>query len=67
MRRFGLYIITLMLSCLMSQAQVNDDVIDGEKLSTVTVSARRARYSRRNNPAVELMRKVISPTQNMRR
>ena len=60
MRRFGLYIITLMLSCLMSQAQVNDDVIDGEKLSTVTVSARRARYSRRNNPAVELMRKVIA-------
>ena len=30
------------------------------KLNEVTVSSRRQRYSRKNNPAVELMRKVIA-------
>ena len=60
MRRRALYLIALTLCCLLSHAQVTDDVIDSETLSSVTVSARRTRYSRRNNPAVELMRKVIA-------
>ena len=32
----------------------------GQQLSEVTVKARRQRYSRRDNPAVELMRRVIA-------
>ena len=60
MRRRALYLIALTLCCLLSHAQVTDDVIDSETLSSVTVSARRTRYSRRNNPAVELIRKVIA-------
>ena len=35
-------------------------VSDSHQLGEVTVRSRRGRYSRRNNPAVELMRKVIA-------
>ncbi len=35
-------------------------VPDAQMLTGVTVSAKRKRYSRKNNPAVELMRKVIA-------
>jgi hypothetical protein len=35
-------------------------VPDAQTLTGVTVSAKRKRYSRKNNPAVELMRKVIA-------
>lgn len=35
-------------------------VPDAQVLSGVTISARKAKYSRKNNPAVELMRKVIA-------
>ena len=35
-------------------------VPDDKTLSGVTVSAKRTRYSRKNNPAVELMKKVIA-------
>ena len=34
-------------------------VPDAKTLTGVTVSVKRARYSRKNNPAVELMRKVV--------
>ena len=33
---------------------------DNQQLSEVTVKARRERYSRKNNPAVELMRRVVA-------
>ena len=39
MRRRALYLIALTLCCLLSHAQVTDDVIDSETLSSVTVSA----------------------------
>ena len=35
-------------------------VPDSKTLSAVTVSAKKTRYSRKNNPAVELMKKVIA-------
>ncbi|MBQ9356593.1 MAG: carboxypeptidase-like regulatory domain-containing protein [Prevotella sp.] len=35
-------------------------VSDSHQLGEVTVRSRRSRYSRRNNPAVELMRKVVA-------
>ncbi|MCH5175033.1 MAG: carboxypeptidase-like regulatory domain-containing protein [Prevotellaceae bacterium] len=39
-------------------------VPDAKTLSGVTVSAKKARYSRKNNPAVELMKKVIANKKN---
>ncbi len=39
-------------------------VPDAKTLTGVTVSAKRTRYSRKNNPAVELMRKVIANKKN---
>ncbi len=37
---------------------------EGSNLKEVTVSSRRTRYSRKNNPAVDLMRKVIAHKKN---
>ena len=39
-------------------------VADAKTLSGVTVSAKKAKYSRKNNPAVELMKKVIANKKN---
>lgn len=39
-------------------------VPEGKSLEGVTVSAKRKRYSRKNNPSVELMRKVIERKKN---
>jgi len=39
-------------------------VPEGKSLDGVTVSAKRRRYSRKNNPAVEFMRKVIERKKN---
>ena len=39
-------------------------VPDAKTLSGVTVSAKKAKYSRKNNPAVELMKKVIANKKN---
>lgn len=39
-------------------------VPDSKTLEGVTVKAKRARYSRKNNPAVELMKKVIANKKN---
>lgn len=39
-------------------------VPEGKTLMGVTVSAKKARYSRKNNPAVELMKKVIANKKN---
>ena len=47
----------------------NKDIVvklvpDSKTLSGVTVSAKKAKYSRKNNPAVELMKKVIANKKN---
>ena len=63
-----LTLITCLLSLVPSFGQLNSDIDrDTTKwfnrthsLSNVDVSIRRSRYSRKNNPAVELMRKVIA-------
>ena len=73
MKRLSLTVLfvvlySLFLSPLGAYAQLNPDVdLDTTKwfnrtqrLSGVDVSVRRTRYSRKNNPAVELMRKVIA-------
>ena len=58
----------LSLLCLPAQAQLNADVDTDttkwfnrtQQLGEVTIKAKRSRYSRKNNPAVELMRRVIA-------
>mgnify|MGYP007069902764 CR=1 FL=1 len=59
--------ILLTFSFLTVNAQVTGKVIDSKTsepldytLSDVTVAAKKTRYSRKNNPAVELMKKVIA-------
>jgi len=61
-------LFSLFLLCLPLQAQLNPDVDTDttkwfnrtQRLRNVDVKASRSRYSRKNNPAVELMRKVIA-------
>lgn len=61
-------LLPLLLLCLPLQAQLNPDVDTDttkwfnrtQRLGNVDVKASRSSYSRKNNPAVELMRKVIA-------
>ena len=61
------FILFLCLLCLPMQAQLNPDVDTDttkwfnrvQQIGNVVVSSGSHRYSRKNNPAVELMRKVI--------
>ena len=46
--------------CIVAQAQVTERIDDEKTLKGVTVSTKRVKYSRKDNPAVELMRKVIA-------
>ena len=60
--------ITLIQLCLPLQAQLNDDVDKDttkwfnrtQRIDEVTVRAKREKYNRKNNPAVELMKRVIA-------
>ena len=60
--------IALFQLCLPLQAQLNDDVDKDttkwfnrtQRIDEVTVRAKREKYSRKNNPAVELMKRVIA-------
>ncbi len=70
MRRWTKYALSLLLTllCLPSLAQLNGDVDKDttkwfnrtHQIDNVDVRATRGRYSRKGNPAVELMRKVIA-------
>lgn len=68
MRKLLLIIVMTALSAPHLRAQINADVSrDTTKwfnkthtVSEITVRAKRSRYSRKNNPAVELMKKVIA-------
>ena len=70
MKSWTKYVILpfFLLLCIPSYAQLNPDVDKDttkwfnrtQQLSGVDVRAKRGRYSRKNNPAVELMRKVIA-------
>ena len=61
-------ILVPLLLCRPAQAQLNPDVDSDttkwfnrtQRLKEVTIKAKRQRYSRKDNPAVELMRKVIA-------
>ena len=63
-----LFTLLLTLLCMPLRAQLNPDVDTDttkwfnrtQRIGNVDVSTRRTRYSRKNNPAVELMRKVIA-------
>ena len=60
--------IILFLLCMPMQAQLNDDIDKDttkwfnrtQRIGEVTVRAKREKYSRKNNPAVELMKRVIA-------
>ncbi len=66
------FIFVLGLLCLPVQAQLNPDVDTDttkwfnrtQRLGNVTIKSHRHRYSRKDNPAVELMRKVIAAKKN---
>ena len=57
--------IILFLLCMPMQAQLNDDIDKDttkwfnrtQRIGEVTVRAKREKYSRKNNPAVELMKR----------
>lgn len=67
MRRIVTFILMTVAS-LSTYAQLNPDVDTDttkwfnqtQRLGNVTVKAKRRRYSRKDNPAVELMRRVIA-------
>ena len=60
--------LLLLLLCLPMHAQLNPDVDTDttkwfnrtQQLGNVTIKAKRQRYSRKNNPAVELMQRVVA-------
>ncbi len=63
-----LFTLLLTLLCMPLRAQLNPDIDTDttkwfnrtQRISNVDVSTRRTHYSRKNNPAVELMRQVIA-------
>ena len=74
MKKWLAYIILFMACTLSAQAQLNPELAKDttkwynrtHQISGVTVKAKKQKYSRKDNPAVELMKKVIAAKKRTR-
>ena len=74
MKKLAIFIIMVLAFVLHAQAQLNPDVGKDttkwynrtHQIGGVTVKAKRQKYSRKENPAVELMKKVIAAKKRTR-